>query len=191
MFKKWLCVAALATVGLLMTPGISSAQRRGGNGGRGGSGGYNNGYNRGGWGNSGFGLYLGSPYYGSGYGYGSPYYGNSYRYEPSYNYVQPTSPSYYFSPPATTEAPEAAPSNPNIAAMQVRVPANAEIWFDGDRTSQSGAVRHFESPALQPDKTFTYTIRARWTDGAGKVVDRTKQIKVQAGARVGVDFNNP
>ena len=74
--------------------------------------------------------------------------------------------------------------------MEVRVPANAEVWVEGDKTSQTGAVRHFSSPALTPGKTFTYDLRARWTGADGKAVDRTKQVKVQAGARVGVDFNN-
>ena len=81
--------------------------------------------------------------------------------------------------------------NANVAAMEVRVPATAELWFEGDKTSQTGALRHFVSPALQPNKTFNYTIRARWTDSAGKVIDRTKELKVQAGSRIGVDFNNP
>ena len=127
--------------------------------------------------------------YGSGYGgygYSYPYsYGGTYYSEPSYVYAEPSStPSYYYSPSDTAQ-------NPNVALIEVKVPENAELWFEGDKTSQTGAVRHFRSPELQPGKMFTYDIRARWTDAGGKEVDRTKQVKVQAGARAGVDFNNP
>jgi len=72
----------------------------------------------------------------------------------------------------------------------VRVPANAEIWFQGDKTSQTGTLRHFVSPQLQSGQTYTYEIKARWMDNSGQAVERTKQVKVQAGARVGVDFYN-
>jgi uncharacterized protein (TIGR03000 family) len=51
-------------------------------------------------------------------------------------------------------------------------------------------VRHFVSPSLQAGRTFTYEIRARWTDASGRSVDRTKQVEVKAGARIGVDFNS-
>ena len=56
----------------------------------------------------------------------------------------------------------------NAAMMEIRVPANAEVWVEGDKTSQTGAVRHFVSPTLQTGKTFTYDIRARWTGADGK-----------------------
>jgi uncharacterized protein (TIGR03000 family) len=190
---------------MLMTPGISSAQRRGGGGGwsgggawrGGGWGGYRGGYGGyrgyggygGYWGGfwPGFGLGYASGYRGYGYGYNYPSEYGAYYYEPSYASVEPSAtPSYYYSPPDT-----AADVNPNVASIEVRVPVNAEIWFEGEKTSQTGAVRHFQSPELQPGKTFTYDVRARWTDAAGKEVDRTKQVKVQAGARVGVDFSNP
>jgi uncharacterized protein (TIGR03000 family) len=53
----------------------------------------------------------------------------------------------------------------------------------------SGPVRHFYSAPLTPGQTFTYEVRARWTDPSGKPVERTKKVDVQAGARIGVDFN--
>ena len=59
------------------------------------------------------------------------------------------------------------------AFIQVRVPAAAEIWFDGEKTSQTGSVRDFVSPALQTGRSFTYEIRARWTDEGGKVIEKT------------------
>jgi len=77
------------------------------------------------------------------------------------------------------------------AFVDLRVPANAEIWFEGDKTAQAGALRHFVSPNLESGRTFTYDIRARWTDPNGKVVDQTRKVKVEAGRRTMVDFNTP
>ena len=65
------------------------------------------------------------------------------------------------------------------------MPADAEIWFEGDKTSQTGTSRTFVSPALQPGRNFTYDIRARWISSEGKNVDQTRQVRVQADMRSG------
>jgi uncharacterized protein (TIGR03000 family) len=165
--------------------------------------GYGYGYGRGFYGSS---LYLGYP------GYYSPYYGSSYYYGPDYSYVAPNytyvaptytyvqpasgyvqpaiaTPAYY--PPDTTPTNPDPNANPNAVALEVKVPENAELWVDGTKTTQTSDLRHFVSPPVDPGKTYTYTLRARWTDPSGKVIDRTKKIDVKAGARLGVDFNNP
>jgi uncharacterized protein (TIGR03000 family) len=69
------------------------------------------------------------------------------------------------------------------------VPANARIWFDGDLTHQTGPVRDFESPPLQPGQTYTYNIRARWMQN-GQPVTQDRTVTV-AGQRTMVDFMNP
>jgi len=146
-----------------------------------------------GYGGYGQGYYgYGRGYYGPGYRYGYPYYEGYYYSQPSYSYAEPSynyvQPSYgYVQPSIPTPAEE---QDSNAAMLEVRVPENAQLWFAGAKTSQTGAVRHFVSPSLPAGRTFTYEIRARWTDASGSSVDRTKQVKVQAGARVGVDFNN-
>jgi len=209
MFKKWLCAATFSAVALLTTPGVSSAQQRV----------WGGGWGSGWWGgNTGRidgarGVY-GSPYYSTygyrpsyfGYGYSPYYYGYrmpyassystpyyygtpySYNYgSPAYGYIPSSAAaSYYYSPSDTSTG-----QNPNVALIEVRVPEDAELWFDLERMNQTGAQRLFRSPELQPGKSYTYDVRARWTDAAGKEVERIKQVKVQAGARVSVDFNNP
>jgi uncharacterized protein (TIGR03000 family) len=219
MRKIWIS-AVFGAVALLGLPAMSYAGPGGGHGGgghgggghggghgggfSGGHGGYGHGgyghggygyghggygrYGYGGYGYGGLGLYSGL----YGYGYGSPYYGSSY-YEPAYDYSSPSAvaPAAYYSPDTSSIGSPADNPNPNAAMLQLRVPENAEVWFEGDKTSQTGSVRHFVSPSLEPGKTFTYDVRARWTDASGQPVDRTKQVKVQAGARVGVDFNRP
>src|SRR5581483_7157551 len=130
---------------------------------------------------------IGSPYYGGyygrGYGYGySPYYsGYDYGYSPYYS----DSTSYYYSPPAysysspnTTTAEfgeEQEARNANVANIRVHVPANAELWFEDSRTNQTGSDRTFVSPPLDPNRTFTYTLRAKWRDANGRDMDQTRQ----------------
>jgi uncharacterized protein (TIGR03000 family) len=205
MSKIWLS-AVIGALALLGLPGRSSAQHGGHDAHHSGSGGYSRGgydqHRYGGYGGYGQGYYggYGRGYYGSGFGlyigpgyrYGYPYYGGYYYNQPSYSYVEPAynyvQPSYgYVQPSIPTPADD---QDPNAAMLEVRVPENAQLWFAGAKTSQTGAVRHFVSPSLPAGRTFTYEVRARWTDASGSSVDRTKQVEVRAGARVGVDFNN-
>jgi uncharacterized protein (TIGR03000 family) len=76
----------------------------------------------------------------------------------------------------------------NSATMNVRVPADAEIWFEGSKTGQIGPTRTFVSPPLEPGRGFTYEVRARWTQN-GKDVDQTRQVHVHAGDNVDVKFD--
>ena len=75
----------------------------------------------------------------------------------------------------------------NTAKVEVRVPADAEIWFEGQRTSQSGTKRMYSSPALESGQDYIYEIHARW-NADGKEVDQTRKVTVHAGDHVLVDF---
>jgi uncharacterized protein (TIGR03000 family) len=75
------------------------------------------------------------------------------------------------------------------AHVEVQVPANAEIWFEGQKTNQTGTVRHFTSPPLEPGQQYTYEIRAKWMEN-GQEVNRTKRQSVQAGSNVSVNFSS-
>jgi uncharacterized protein (TIGR03000 family) len=124
--------------------------------------------------------------------YAEPHYYSQYSTPTVYGYPQPAYPPAFAAAPrisSASEEQEEAVTAANLAAIEVRVPANADLWFEGDKTSQGGAVRNFVSPQLTPGKTFTYDVRARWADSSGKVVDKTKQLKVQAGQRSTVDFS--
>jgi len=75
--------------------------------------------------------------------------------------------------------------------VQVRLPTEfATVWFGGSKTNQSGAVREFVSPALEPGGDYVYEIRARWRESGG-IVDQTRQVTVRAGQRVVVNFGAP
>jgi uncharacterized protein (TIGR03000 family) len=72
----------------------------------------------------------------------------------------------------------------------VKVPADAEVWFGSGKTRQTGELREFVSPELEPGRDYTYEVKARWTEN-GKEVVRTRTFDVSAGAWLVVDFTRP
>ena len=68
------------------------------------------------------------------------------------------------------------------------VPPDAQVWFDGKLTSQSGETRYFASPPLAPGRQYVYDVKVRWRDKDGKEVTRTRRVDVSANANVTVDF---
>jgi len=130
--------------------------------------------------------YYSTPYYAD-YGYTTPYYaadaGTQYYSQPYYGqsaaYGQPATQSFYAGPNPST-----------IASMRVLVPrADTQVFFDNNQTQQQGMDRLFQSPALEQGRTYTYTVKARWMDQGGQPVERTRQVMVQPGQQVTVDFN--
>jgi uncharacterized protein (TIGR03000 family) len=141
--------------------------------------------------------------FGIGYGY-YPWVSNPYYYSrPYYNY-----PDYYaYTPsPIVTQSyyaprlpldygadyvpPAAAPRTDNTALVRVQVPPGAEIWFDGEKTQQTGAFREFVSPPLAPGSNFVYQIKARWAQD-GRTVEQTRDVTVRANVVTDVDFTQP
>jgi uncharacterized protein (TIGR03000 family) len=197
--------AAIALCGVLLAavPAFAAKGGWGGWGGyRGGWGGYNAGWGgyRGGWGGWGgygpgyysgvygsrFGIGIGTAPY---YGYGGGYYGPSYDYyTPSY--VTTPSSTVIVTPDATTtQSSYYTPAAPdNRAHIEVRVPPDAQVFFDGDQTRQTGSDRMFVSPPLDSGRTYSYNIEARWTED-GRMVDQTRTVKVGAGSSEMVDFS--
>ncbi len=80
---------------------------------------------------------------------------------------------------------KAAPAE--AAQVEVHVPSCAQIWFDGQKTSQGGTERTFTSPALASGQNYVYEVRAAWTLD-GKTVDEARKVAVHAGDHVVVDF---
>ncbi|HKM55303.1 MAG TPA: TIGR03000 domain-containing protein [Isosphaeraceae bacterium] len=157
---------------LCLSAGLSLAGGHG-SGHGGGHGGHGGGYHHGG------GFYIG----GIGYGY-YPWYDTGYYYsEPSYYYAaQPTVRNYQAFYPNMDAG--------DTAFMSVRVPANAEVWVQGAKTTSTGAVREYRSPALAAGRQYSYEIRASWVEN-GQSVTQTQQVPVTAGANVTVSFPVP
>jgi uncharacterized protein (TIGR03000 family) len=84
--------------------------------------------------------------------------------------------------PALAPVPAAAP-----ATVLVSVPAGAELWFDGQKTAQTGPERTFRSPPLPPGKAYVYTVRARWTEG-GKPREQIQPVSLQPGGTARLTF---
>ncbi|HEY7155152.1 MAG TPA: TIGR03000 domain-containing protein [Gemmataceae bacterium] len=142
---------------------------------------------------TGLGLGLGAGGYGlGGYGLGGGYgpylpYGGGYG-GPSVVVVNPpaTPPPAAGAPPAQTQPPP-----DNAAHLQLVVPANAEVLFGGEKTTQAGPTREFVSPPLTSGKVFNYTITVRYTDAAGKPVNDKRVISVRANDWFRIDFTRP
>jgi uncharacterized protein (TIGR03000 family) len=146
---------------------------------------------------SGYGLAygMGYPYYGYGYGSGGylyPYGGN-YVQVPYYGggstlYDMPVANNYtnYYSPSTQTQK----PPKDDKAHLLVVVPENAELWFNGTKTKQTGKEREFVSPVLKPDKRYSYEVKASWQEN-GKTVEQVRKIPVQANDWKPVDFTKP
>jgi len=78
-----------------------------------------------------------------------------------------------------------------VAGFVVHVPdPNAEIWFQNYKTQQRGTVREYESPALNPGKTYTFHLRASWMQN-GRPVEQTQDIQARPGQHVNVVFTPP
>jgi uncharacterized protein (TIGR03000 family) len=142
--------------------------------------------------------YLSSSYPSSSY----PSSPSSYYSSSSYNYSYPsgdyTSPNYNASVPSaptygTSSTSAYGPTTPASlpANIAVRVPEpTAEVWFEGSKTSQTGVLRTFASPPLPLGNSYTYQVRARWTEN-GQVIDQTRPVQVVANQQTTVDFTRP
>jgi uncharacterized protein (TIGR03000 family) len=73
------------------------------------------------------------------------------------------------------------------AYVTASVPANAEIWIDGMKTTSTGRIREFQSPPLAPGQRYSYEVQARWNEN-GREVTQTQKVPITAGARVIVGF---
>jgi uncharacterized protein (TIGR03000 family) len=73
------------------------------------------------------------------------------------------------------------------AYIRVRVPAGAQVMFDGSRTRQTGTDRLFQSPPLQVGAAYTYQVSARWQVN-GYERNEVRTVRVVPGQVVDVDF---
>jgi len=100
-------------------------------------------------------------------------------------------------PPAAPKGEKIAPpkatkegaSIPAPAAILVSLPAEAKLVIDGYVTSSVSANRVFTSPALEPGKEFSYTLKASIVRD-GQQVTTTRTVPVRAGetTRVTLEF---
>jgi uncharacterized protein (TIGR03000 family) len=211
---RFALVAAAALVIPLLAVGKSSAHWRGGGwGGYAGGYGYYSPWSGSGW--YGTGPYYSyspyySPYYRGSY-YTTPFYSGSYNTTPYYGSSAFNTPGMYAAPmtygggyASTTGTPGGYTSGSTTtqafyppgttgdmrALVDVMVPADAQVWFDGESTSQRGTDRLFRSPPLESGQNYSYEVKASWTE-SGKQVEQTRKVRVRPGERVQVNFLAP
>jgi uncharacterized protein (TIGR03000 family) len=76
-------------------------------------------------------------------------------------------------PPSATGAAVATPAT-ETATLDIRLPADAELYLQGKKSNQIGSERYFVTPPLEPGQTFTCRIKAVWReDGRDREVVRS------------------
>jgi uncharacterized protein (TIGR03000 family) len=74
--------------------------------------------------------------------------------------------------------------------LEVRIQPDAELWIEGAKTMQTGDVREFISPPIQPGRPYTYEVKVKWMDN-GQERTQTRTLKVEPGRLVRVDLSRP
>jgi uncharacterized protein (TIGR03000 family) len=70
----------------------------------------------------------------------------------------------------------------------VNVPDNAEVFWNGNRSTMFGASRRFSTPPLNNDGTVQ-KFEARWRGPDGQVVTQSREIRAMPNQTVVLDFN--
>jgi uncharacterized protein (TIGR03000 family) len=70
--------------------------------------------------------------------------------------------------------------DPAPATVRVRLPEDARLYFDGEETQSTAAVREFISPVLEPGKTYSYSLVGTVVRG-GRTVSVRREVDVRAG----------
>jgi uncharacterized protein (TIGR03000 family) len=82
-------------------------------------------------------------------------------------------------------------AGPERAEVVVVLPdAEAEVWFNGQKTTTPGARRVYKTPPLEQGSEYGYKVRAVWKQG-GQVVREERQVRVTPGLTATVDFTRP
>jgi uncharacterized protein (TIGR03000 family) len=75
--------------------------------------------------------------------------------------------------------------------LLVKVPqAGAEVYVDGNKTTQTGMDRTFSSPELEPGREFQYEVTVRWVE-RGLTYEKKKVVIGSSGEVIPLDFTAP
>jgi uncharacterized protein (TIGR03000 family) len=94
----------------------------------------------------------------------------------------------YYSQPVVS--PSFIPEVDHRVQIHLEVPASARVWFDDEKTAQTGSSRDFITPPLSTGTEYSYAIRAEWTENGHKV-ESARRIRIHAGDRVSLDMSKP
>jgi uncharacterized protein (TIGR03000 family) len=136
---------------------------------------------------SGFGHSSYSGYGYAGYsGFGYPSYSGYYSAAPGYTDQLYSAP---VEPPVAEPVAPAAPARPSPAPAEIdlAVPADAELWVFGMKMDQTGPLRRFVTPPLEPGRAYHYQVVAVW-NADGQPMRTTRQFTVRTGDRLRLDL---
>lgn len=103
---------------------------------------------------------------------------------------QPFNSNVYTYPPTTYRSNYPPNFSSLPATIELTVPADAQVWFNGQATTQTGTTRRFVTPPLNPEGDYSYEVKVRWNKD-GEPVEETKQISVIAGGLRSFNFMRP
>jgi uncharacterized protein (TIGR03000 family) len=92
--------------------------------------------------------------------------------------------------PGKTSAPSPLTNARTPATIQVSVPAQTVLYFDGIKMTSTSTSRRFSTPPLETGKTYFYNVRAE-VERDGQTVTTTQRVVVRAGemAQIQINFN--
>ncbi|HYV38731.1 MAG TPA: TIGR03000 domain-containing protein [Gemmataceae bacterium] len=84
--------------------------------------------------------------------------------------------------PAATAAPPV-----TYATVEVWLPANAELWINGNKMTETGPRRSFNTDALTKGQTLSVEVQVKWMD-KGSQQTQTRSVQLQAGNQRVMNF---
>ncbi len=72
-------------------------------------------------------------------------------------------------------------------SLSMAVPADAEIWLEGVKTTSTGTLRQFQTPALKTGQDYILNVRVRFRRN-NQDVDESRAIRVRAGDNLRLDY---
>jgi uncharacterized protein (TIGR03000 family) len=82
--------------------------------------------------------------------------------------------------PAATVPPVLLSAPPQTASLDVRLPASATLYIQGQKTNQTGRERSFTTPPLEEGQPYRYNLKAVWSEN-GRVHEVERHVIVRAG----------
>jgi uncharacterized protein (TIGR03000 family) len=84
---------------------------------------------------------------------------------------------------------ELSEDRPAPARVVVKLPGDAKLYVDGTLIPLTSATRSFETPKLQPNQLYYYTVKAEVVRD-GKTRSDSKRVVLEAGKQASVDFGD-
>jgi uncharacterized protein (TIGR03000 family) len=82
------------------------------------------------------------------------------------------------------------PATSTTATLLVNVPAESKVYLQDQQMTLTGPVRRYVSPSLTSGRDYVYTVRVEM-ERDGKLVSKTAEARVRAGAQVNVTVSLP